>query len=153
MVLLSHLKSSGAEIMGIWILPFCIGDRASNGFTTPLAILCLTKHWHPGLSMTQNFLSFLSWNRNWNGFSRIYFVSDSELHSRFVHCQHSPQMTKEYSRMDIYSSVSTVFEPSSRSEGPEIWWVGPPVGISGFPRRFRATGLRKWHHNLFFCFA
>ena len=38
-------------------------------------------------------------------------VSDSESHSRFVHCQHSPQTTKEYSRMDIYSSVSTVFSP------------------------------------------
>ena len=38
-------------------------------------------------------------------------VSDSESHSRFVQCQHSPQMTKEYSRMDIYSSVSTVFSP------------------------------------------
>ena len=145
MVLLSHLQSSGAEIRGIWILPFCVGDRvrASNWFTTPLAILCLTKHWRPGLTMTQNFLSFLSWNRNWNGFSRIYFVSDSESHSRFVHCQHSPQMTKEYSRMDIYSSVSTVFVPSSWWEGPEVWWVGPPVGIGGFPRRFRAMELRK----------
>ena len=73
MVLLSHQQSSGAEIRGIWILPFCVGDRAraSNWCTTPLAILCLTKHWHPGLSMTQNFLSFLSWNRNWNGFSRM----------------------------------------------------------------------------------
>ena len=26
------------------------------------------------------------------------FVSDSESHSHFVHYQHSPQMTKEYSR-------------------------------------------------------
>ena len=25
-------------------------------------------------------------------------VSDSESYSHFVHCQHSPQMTKEYSR-------------------------------------------------------
>ena len=25
-------------------------------------------------------------------------VSDSESHSRFVHCQHSPKMTEEYSR-------------------------------------------------------
>ena len=70
-------------------------------------------------------------------------VSDSESHSRYVHCQQSPQMTKEYSRMDIYSSVSTVFVPSSLWEGPEVQLVGPPVGISGFPRRFRATGLRK----------
>ena len=75
-------------------------------------------------------------------------VSDSELHSRFVHCQHSPRMTKEYSRMDIYSSVSTVF-PSSRWEGPEVWWVGQPVGIGGFPRRLRATGLGKGRHNFF----
>ena len=70
-------------------------------------------------------------------------VSDSESHSRFVNCQHSPQMTKEYSRMDIYSSASTVFVPSSRWEGPEVWRVGPPVGIGGFPRCYRATGLRK----------
>ena len=49
------------------------------------------------------------------------YVSDSESHARFVHCQHSPQMTKEYSKMDIYSYVSTVFVPSSRWEGPEVW--------------------------------
>ena len=48
-------------------------------------------------------------------------VSDLESYSRFVHCQQSPQMTKEYSRMDIYSSVSTVFVPLSRWEGPEVW--------------------------------
>ena len=76
-------------------------------------------------------------------------VSDSESHSRFVNCQHSPQMTKEYSRMDIYSSVSTVIVPSSRWEGPEVWRVGPPVGIGGFPRRLRTTGLRKERHNFF----
>ena len=44
MVLLSYLQTSGAEIRGIWILPFCVGDRAraSKGCTvctTPLAIL------------------------------------------------------------------------------------------------------------------
>ena len=44
MVLLFHLQSSGTEIRGIWILPFCVGDRAraSKGCTvctTPLAIL------------------------------------------------------------------------------------------------------------------
>ena len=146
MVLLSYLQTSGAEIRGIWILPFCVGDRAraSNWFTTPLAILCLTKHWHPGLSMTNNLLSFLSWieiRMDFQGCLRLGLG----LRIKFTFCALSAQSPNDQRvlMMDIYSSVSTVFVPSSRWEGPEVWRVGPPVGIGGFPRCYRATGLRK----------
>ena len=144
MVLLSHLQSSGAEIRGIWILPFCVGDRAraSNWCTTPLAILCLTKHWHPGLGMTQNFLSFLSWNRNWNGFSRMTWSrTQNRIH---VLCIVSTVPKWPKSTQDGHLLIHFHrFFPSSLWEGPEVWWVGPPVGIGGFPRRFRAMELRK----------
>ena len=43
--------------------------------------------------------------------------------------------------MDIYSFVSTGFVASSRWEGPEVWGVGPVVGIGGCLRRSRAPAM------------
>ena len=67
------------------------------------------------------------------------------LRIAFTFCALSAQSPNDQRvlKMDIYSSVSTVFVPSSLWEGPEVWLVGPPDGISGFPRHFRATGLHK----------
>ena len=70
-------------------------------------------------------LLVLKWKLEWIFKDALDSVSDSESHSRFVHCQHSPQTTKEYSRMDIYSSVSTVF-PLVTMEGSRSLVSRPP---------------------------
>ena len=47
--------------------------------------------------------------------------SDSESHSRFVHCQHSPQMTKRVLKNGHLFICFHRFVPSSRWEGPDVW--------------------------------
>ena len=79
-------------------------------------------------------------------------VSDSESHLRFVHCQHSPQMTKEYSSFTHLLIRFHRFCPLVTMGGSRCLVSRSPIGIGGFPRRLRATGLRKGRHNFFlFC--